>query len=65
MKTPEEQGQVGWLDERKKDLIAGGLFLGLCLVAVLYFRWRHVPINLPAYKITILNTGNLFIFRPR
>ncbi|HUW65290.1 MAG TPA: hypothetical protein VMW83_11490 [Spirochaetia bacterium] len=66
MEPPEDVGQVRSLTEGRKDLIAGALFLGMCLIAILSFRLQHIPITLPAYKITIFKdfTRDLFVFRP-
>ncbi|HUW64569.1 MAG TPA: hypothetical protein VMW83_07710 [Spirochaetia bacterium] len=66
MEPLEESLRVGWLTEERKDLIAAGLFVGLCLVAWLSLRFHHIPIDQPVYKTSILKdfTRDLFIFKP-
>ncbi|MDA8334181.1 MAG: hypothetical protein M0Z41_04160 [Peptococcaceae bacterium] len=67
MKPHGESKSTGGLRDARKDIIAGGIFLGLSIAALVYLRVHHLPIGAPIHQITILKdfSRDLFIFKRR
>jgi hypothetical protein len=65
MESTREPAQAGWLTESRKDFLAGGIFLLMCMGAWLFFRLNHMPLNLPLHAILKDFTRDLFIFKPQ
>lgn len=67
MEPVQESMRSGWLTESRKDFIAGGLFLVLCLVALLFFKLQNIPLNHPVHAATLLKnfSKDLFVFKPQ